>query len=85
MEIAAAGFEQAESVGQGGIFTHQFRQMIAVVGDVSNTASIALHERLGFRTVGVFSGLGRKHGRWLDTVQMQLDLGAGRTTAPETD
>ncbi len=62
-----------------------FRQMVAVVGDVSNTASIALHERLGFRTVGVFAGLGRKHGRWLDTVQMQLDLGAGRSTGPETD
>jgi L-amino acid N-acyltransferase YncA len=61
-----------------------FRQMVAVVGDVSNTASIALHERLGFRTVGVFAGLGRKHGRWLDTVQMQLDLGAGLTTPPES-
>ena len=61
-----------------------FRQMVAVVGDVSNTASIALHERLGFRTAGVFAGLGRKHGRWLDTVQMQLDLGTGRTTPPET-
>ncbi|HEY5849424.1 MAG TPA: GNAT family N-acetyltransferase [Lysobacter sp.] len=57
-----------------------FRQMVAVVGDVSNAASIALHERLGFRTVGVFAGLGRKHGRWLDTVQMQLELGTGRTT-----
>ena len=62
-----------------------FRQMVAVVGDVSNAASIALHERLGFRTVGVFAGLGRKHGRWLDTVQMQLALGAGRTSPPETD
>ncbi len=53
------------------------RQMIAVVGDITNVASIALHERLGFRTVGVFQGLGRKHGRWLDTVQMQLALGPG--------
>lgn len=60
-----------------------FRQMIAVIGDVSNTASIALHERLGFRTVGIFEGLGRKHGRWLDTVQMQRPLGPGADTAPE--
>ncbi|MDR0182225.1 GNAT family N-acetyltransferase [Lysobacter arvi] len=58
------------------------RQMVAVVGDVTNVASIALHERLGFRTVGVFQGLGRKHGRWLDTVQMQRPLGPGRDTEP---
>ena len=32
--------------------------MVAVIGDVSNSASIALHERLGFRTVGVFAGWG---------------------------
>lgn len=58
------------------------RQMVAVVGDVTNTASIALHEKLGFRTVGVFQGLGRKHGRWLDTVQMQLALGQGDESDP---
>ncbi len=59
------------------------RQMVAVVGDVTNAASIALHERLGFHTVGVFPGLGRKHGRWLDTVQMVRPLGAGTTGDPE--
>lgn len=58
------------------------RQMVAVVGDVSNAASIALHERFGFRTVGVFQGLGRKHGRWLDTVQMQRALGPGDSLDP---
>ncbi|HEY5781332.1 MAG TPA: GNAT family N-acetyltransferase [Lysobacter sp.] len=60
-----------------------FRQMVAVIGDVSNSASVALHERLGFRTVGVFAGLGRKHGRWLDTVQMQRALGPGTDAEPE--
>ncbi len=59
-----------------------FRQMVAVIGDGSNAASVRLHERLGFTTVGVYQGLGRKHGRWLDTVQMQRALGAGNTTAP---
>ena len=56
--------------------------MVAVIGDGSNAASVALHERLGFRTVGVFRGLGRKHGRWLDTVQMLRPLGPGDTSAP---
>lgn len=60
-----------------------FRQMVAVVGDRSNTGSIVLHERLGFDTVAIFPGLGRKHGRWLDTVQMLRPLGAGNGQPPE--
>lgn len=62
-----------------------FRQMIAVIGEPANGASVALHEKLGFRTVGVFQGLGRKHGRWLDTVQMQRALGAGDGAAPSDE
>ena len=56
--------------------------MIAVIGEPANGASVALHEKLGFRTIGVFPGLGRKHGRWLDTVQMQRALGAGQWRGP---
>ena len=56
--------------------------MVAVIGEPTNTASIKLHERFGFELVGVFRGLGRKHGRWLDTVQMQRALGDGADTAP---
>ena len=52
---------------------------------VSNAASIKLHERFGFELVGVFRGLGRKHGRWLDTVQMQRALGDGADTAPSNE
>lgn len=33
-----------------------------------NTASIALHERLGFRRVGVRERIGRQRGRWRDVV-----------------
>ncbi len=65
--------------------TSGFRQMIAVIGEPANGASVALHEKLGFRTVGVFQGLGRKHGRWLDTVQMQRALGAGDGAAPSDE
>lgn len=51
-----------------------FRQMIAVIGDSANRSSIRLHEKLGFRTVGVFENVGYKFERWLDTVLMQLTL-----------
>lgn len=39
-----------------------------------NTGSIGLHERLGFRTVGVMPEVGVKFGRWLDLTMMQLTL-----------
>jgi L-amino acid N-acyltransferase YncA len=36
-----------------------------------NTASLALHERAGFRRVGVRERLGRHHGRWRDVVLVE--------------
>lgn len=59
-----------------------FRQMIAVIGDSQNTASIKLHERYGFDHCGVMRSLGFKHGQWLDQIIMQLALGEGDTTLP---
>ncbi len=50
------------------------RQMIAVIGDSGNMASIALHERLGFVRVGTLRAVGFKFGRWVDTVLMQRAL-----------
>jgi phosphinothricin acetyltransferase len=60
----------------------QWRQMVAVIGNSENSASIALHERLGFCRVGVFEAVGFKHGRWVDTVLMQRALGEGGLTLP---
>jgi phosphinothricin acetyltransferase len=59
-----------------------FRQMIAVIGDSAQIASIALHRTAGFRMVGTFEAVGFKFGRWLDTVLMQRPLGPGAGTAP---
>ncbi len=58
------------------------RQMVAVIGDSGNIASIRLHERLGFRRVGVLSAIGFKHGSWVDAVLMQRALGRGATDLP---
>ena len=52
------------------------RQMIAVIGDSENIASVRLHERFGFRHAGVFRAVGFKFDRWLDTVLMQRELGS---------
>ncbi|MBA4171978.1 MAG: GNAT family N-acetyltransferase [Hyphomicrobium sp.] len=60
-----------------------FRQMIAVIGDSERQApSIALHRALGFEVVGKLPSVGFKHGRWLDSVQMQRALGVGDTEPP---
>lgn len=59
-----------------------FRQMIAVIGDSRQRASIALHAAVGFRMIGTFDAVGFKFGQWLDTVLMQRPLGAGAATAP---
>jgi phosphinothricin acetyltransferase len=59
-----------------------FRQMIAVIGDSAQTASIALHERAGFTHIGTLRSVGFKHSKWLDTVLMQRALGQGDTAPP---
>lgn len=60
-----------------------FRQMLAVIGDSANTASINLHRKLGFTFAGTMHSVGYKHGRWLDVVLMQRTLGAGDRQPPE--
>ena len=60
----------AESKARG------FEQMMAVIGDSENHASINLHRALGFVEVGIARNVGFKFGRYLDVVFMQLDLSA---------
>jgi L-amino acid N-acyltransferase YncA len=59
-----------------------FRQMIGVIGDSANTASVAVHAAAGFRLIGTFQSIGFKHGRWLDTVLMQRPLGSADSAPP---
>ena len=59
-----------------------FRQMIAVIGDSANHASIELHRTAGFRMVGTFDDVGYKFDRWLDSVLMQRPLGTRRNDKP---
>jgi phosphinothricin acetyltransferase len=50
-----------------------FRQMIAVI-TADTEASIAIHEKFGFRHVGRYEAVGFKFDRWLDIVHLQLAL-----------
>jgi len=59
------------------------RQMLAIIGDSANLASIKLHADLGFSSIGMFHSIGFKFGRWVDSVLMQKSLGDGHHTRPE--
>jgi L-amino acid N-acyltransferase YncA len=52
----------------------RIHQMIAVIGDSGNQASIHLHRRFGFQDAGLLKDVGFKFGRWLDTVFLQRSL-----------
>lgn len=58
------------------------RQLVAVIGDSGNAASIGLHRSLGFEPAGVGRSFGFKHGRWVDIVWMQKALNGGDAHAP---
>ncbi|MHC1547417.1 GNAT family N-acetyltransferase [Phyllobacterium sp. K27] len=61
-----------------------FRQFLAVIGDGhEGSASVRLHTKAGFRYCGKIEASGFKHGRWLDTVLMQLDMNGGAATLPD--
>lgn len=54
-----------DSTEAAGIWTIQ----AGVFGE--NIASLTLHARCGFRTVGVRERVGRQHGRWRDVVLLE--------------
>jgi phosphinothricin acetyltransferase len=61
-----------------------YRQMIAIIGDSANAASIGLHESEGFLRAGTLRSVGFKFGRWVDSVIMQRPLGAGDGAPPRS-
>ena len=77
---------QAQGQGLGGrlldaLIAHcratGLRQILAVIGDSTNTGSIALHRSRGFTDTGVLTKVGHKFDRWIDVVMMQLDVADG--------
>jgi len=59
-----------------------YRQMLAVIGDSANAASIELHRACGFVHGGTLRSVGFKFGRWVDSVIMQRGLGESDRTVP---
>lgn len=83
---------QAQGIGAGGALLDHLilectrrgaRQMVAVIGDSENTASIGLHRSRGFADSGRFHAAGWKLDGWRDVIFMQKPLGDGDTTPPD--
>jgi L-amino acid N-acyltransferase YncA len=72
--VLAAVLDACEAFG--------LRQVVAVIGDSENHASIGLHRALGFQDAGVGKSFGFKHGRWVDIVWMQKSINGGDATPP---
>jgi phosphinothricin acetyltransferase len=53
------------------------RQVIAVIADTGDPASVGLHRACGFTDAGRLTRVGHKHGRWIDTVLLQRAVGPG--------
>lgn len=62
-----------------------YRQMIGIIGDSANQASIGVHRKLGFRQEGVLRGVGLKFGHWIDVVIMHRPLGDADAGLPGAD
>ena len=82
--VESTVYVAADHCGRG-IGTRLYRALIAalreqnvhyVTGGIAlpNPASVALHERLGFRQVGVFSAVGRKFDTFWDVAWFQRPL-----------
>ena len=50
-------------------------EVLAVVGDSRNAASLGLHRSLGFVQVGLLPAVGYRPGGWVDAVLLQRRLG----------
>lgn len=50
------------------------RELIAVIADSGAEASLALHQKMGFRETGRMGKVGYKFGRWIGIITMQKSL-----------
>jgi phosphinothricin acetyltransferase len=82
--VESSVYCRADAVGRGigrTLYTALFAAISAedvhrIVAGISqpNAASVALHQRLGFRPVGVFTNVGRKFGNYWDVAWFERPL-----------
>jgi L-amino acid N-acyltransferase YncA len=80
VSVYVAEAQQRQGIGRA-LYEELFARLrlqrfrVACAGiTLPNEASVVLHERLGFRAIGVYRGIGWKAGAWRDVGWWQLDL-----------
>ena len=51
-----------------------YKIIIAVISSIDSKGSLKLHEKLGFKKIGVFKKIGFKNNKWIDTIFLQKNL-----------
>ncbi len=59
------------------------REIIGIIGDSANEASLLAHENAGFHQAGTLQNVGRKFIQWLNTVIVQRSLSPSLNQAAE--
>lgn len=82
VDVTAYVREDARGQGVGGALYAELRRRLVALGyfqafagiALPNAASVALHESVGFKPLGVYRNVGHKHGAWWDVGWWQLEL-----------
>lgn len=88
VSVYVAEAQQRQGIGRAlyeELFAHLRLQRLRVACagiTLPNEASVLLHERLGFRPIGVYRGIGWKAGAWRDVGWWQLELTPGGDEPP---
>ena len=50
------------------------KSIVAVIGSLNSNGSLKLHEKLGFKKIGVLKKIGFKNNKWIDSIFLQKNL-----------
>lgn len=76
VDRSARGLGVGRSLLQGIVTAAKEQGFHSIIARITgqNGVSVTLHQQLGFATVGIEREVGRKHGVWLDVIELQLLL-----------
>jgi len=48
--------------------------IVAVIGSIDSKGSLKIHQKLGFKKLGVLKKIGFKNGKWIDSILLQKNV-----------
>jgi len=48
--------------------------IVAVIGSIDSKGSLKIHQKLGFKKLGVLKKIGFKNGKWIDSILLQKNI-----------